>query len=153
MKKLFSLILIFCFICVLAPENIHASTLTDEVTEIIYQDDNYIITKTQTVYETFPIARITKSKTASQKYDIMNTSGTVMATYTLTGTFSYSGSSATCTSANCTTSTNGTWHFTSKNAYAQRNQAIGSFSVEHITSGQIISDTLTLTCSPTGAIS
>ncbi len=93
----------------------------------------------------------TKQKTASKTYKIKNTFGTVIATYTLTATFQYNGSSSSCTEASCSTSvTNSSYYFNSKSARKSGNTAIGSFTLS--SSLQEISKTLTLTCTSNGLI-
>ena len=59
-----------------------------------------------------------------------NKSGKVLAKYTLTGTFTYNGSSSTCTKASCSTSvSDSTYSFSQKAAWASGNTAIGSFTL------------------------
>lgn len=154
MKKLFAAILSACMMLSLAPQTTNASELSvSKTSEVIWQNDDYSIVMTLTVYESDAMTREAKTKTASKRYDIVDERGSVMATYTLTGIFSYTGTSATCTFAGCTTSTDGSLHFTHKDAYKQGNQAIGSFVAEYTATGNTISKTLTLTCSATGQIS
>ena len=154
MKKLFAAILSVCMMLSLAPQAADAAALpVSETSEVVWQDDDYSIVMTLTVYESDGVTRATKTKTASQRYDLKDSNGTIRATSTLSGVFSYTGTSATCTFADCAVSTDGTWHFTYKNAYKQGNQAVGSFTANHTGTGQTISKTLTLTCSATGQIS
>ena len=154
MKKLFTAILSVCMMFSLALQTTDAAMLpVSETSQVIWQDDDYSIVMTLTVCDSSSMARETKTKSASKRYDMKDSNGYIRATYTLTDIFSYTGTSSTCTFADCTTSTDGTWRFTYKNAYKQGNQAIGSFTAEHTGTNRTISDTLTLTCSATGQIS
>lgn len=154
MKKLFAAILSLCIILSLSPEATSAAELpASEISEVVWQDNGYSIVMTLTVCDSGSMTRETKTKSASKRYDIVNEKGNVIGTYTLTGIFSYTGTSSTCIFAGCTTSTDGTLRFTYKDAYKQGNQAIGSFIAEYVSTGNTISKTLTLTCSATGQIS
>lgn len=154
MKKLFAAILSVCMMLSLAPQAADAAALpVSETSEVVWQDDDYSIVMTLTVYESDAVTRATKTKTASKRYDMKDSNGNIQATYTLSGIFSYTGTSATCTFADCAVSTDGSLRFTHKDAYKQGNQAIGSFVAQYNATGNTISKTLTLTCSATGQIS
>ena len=76
-------------------------------TEVIYQDDEIVVTCTLVVWK--PVLNIglfsTKQTVRSTKYaKITSSKGKTLATYTLTGTFTYDGNSSTCTNAVCSTS-------------------------------------------------
>lgn len=93
----------------------------------------------------------TKQKTTSKTYEIKNTSGTVIATYTLTGTFQYNGSSSSCIEAHCSTSVSDSYfYFNSKSARKVGNTASGSFTLSSPL--QTLSETLTLECNSNGTI-
>lgn len=92
-----------------------------------------------------------KQKSASKTYTIRNKYGKELAKYTLTGAFTYNGSSSTCTRATCSTSIiNPTYSFTQKSAWCSGDTAVGSFTLS--SSRQTTSKTLTLTCSANGNI-
>ena len=60
----------------------------------------------------------------NKQYEYVDSDGVVRWTATLTGTFSYNGSSATCTAASCITSVQqGNWHETYNHAYPSGNTA------------------------------
>ncbi len=154
MKKLYAVILSICLILPLAPRTVHAAKLpVCETSEIVWQDDDFSIVMMLTMYDSDFAERATTTKTASKRYDIVDKNSIVRATYMLSGTFTYTGTSSTCTFADCTASTDGTWSFLYKEAHKQGNQAVGSFNAEHNNSIQTISKTLTITCSATGQIS
>ena len=87
-KKCFTLILIFTLLLALSPNNTYAST----VTEIIYQDDELIVTSTLTTYDSpsgIQLFSNTRNKTSSKTITIRDSAGNTVATYTLQATFSY----------------------------------------------------------------
>lgn len=93
----------------------------------------------------------TKQRTATKTYKVKNTFGSVVATYTLTGTFQYNGSSSSCIAASCSTSVSDSfYYFSSKSAKKSGNTATGSFTLS--SSLQTVSKTLTLTCTSNGMI-
>ena len=92
------------------------------------------------------------AQTASKVCDIKNFLGVIVASYTLKGTFRYDGTSATCTNATYSTSTDSAfWSFESATAYASGAKAIGNFTVKSLT--DTISKNITITCSNTEVIS
>lgn len=126
-------------------------------TEIIYQDDDIIVTCTLVVQK--PVSTIglysTKQTRYSTKYTtVTSTKGKTLATYTLTGTFTYDGNSSTCTNAVCSTSVqNAKWYFTSQKASKSGKKALGSFTLKNASTNKAKSGQLTITCSKTGVIS
>ena len=72
----------------------------------------------------------------------------------VTGTFSYNGSSCTCTNATVsTTKQSSSWSLSNKKASKSRNKAIASVTGKKISAGTSVTRTVTLTCSPTGKLS
>ena len=95
-----------------------------------------------------------KTKSAQKNYYAKDSNDNVVATYTLKGTFSYDGSTATCTSASCESSASSIWwYFSSASARKSGASAKGSFTVKNRLSGQTITRNTTLTCSKNGTIS
>lgn len=165
MKKIIFLIFSIIVIVNLCPAYTLASVSDDysstkylKDTSIIYQD-NHVTIECTLLTESFTSNFIdtlsaTQNKTASKKYTIKNSSGKVIAIYTLTGVFSFNGKSAVCTKSVCSSSIkNKAWRFTSKTADKNNNKAIGSFSIKCNTPNMVISKTLYLTCSKNGNIS
>ena len=101
------------------------------------------------LYHSAAAKNSTKQRTAAKTYKIKNTFGTVVATYTLTGTFQYNGSSSSCIAASCSTSVS-FYYFSSKSAKKSGNTATSSFTLS--SSLQTVSKTLTLTCTSNGTI-
>ena len=163
MKRFLALLFSFCIIFNSAT-SIEAKSLDSTSTTYIeyINDDLYAeITLSQSKDVTFQANSFSSSisttrvasnrKTTSKTYFLKNKSGKVLAKYTLTGTFTYNGSSSTCTKASCSTSvSDSTYSFSQKAAWASGNTAIGSFTLS--SSKQTLSKTLTLTCSANGNI-
>lgn len=154
MKKFLSSLLICTLILTAAPLTTFAAAApVSQETDITYIDD-LVIETVLTVYEVSAQTRDAQSISASKEVTAKNSAGNVVATFTLHGTFSYDGSSATCTSASYSKSiVNNTWSFTSARAWANANKANGSYTLTRSTNGQTVSDNVTITCSPTGKIS
>ena len=98
------------------------------------------------------------SKTGSKNYTLKNSSGGVLWTFTLKGTFTVNtGSSATCTSTSYSTSNLASgWELDSASTYASSNKAIGDATFKHKTLF-ITTDTkschVVLTCDANGNLS
>ena len=154
-KKTFSIFAVLLTITLLFPITVKADTASKPVisNEIIYQDENYTIEVTTIIEENSitPYAT-TQTKTVSKISNVKDSFGSIVATYTLKGTFRYDGTSATCTNATYTTSTNSIFcSFENATAYASGAKAIGSFTVKTLI--KTISETVSITCSSTGVIS
>lgn len=157
MKKIYSFIAVLMITIMMIPTTVKASTVSMPTIskEIIYQDEQYTIEVTtiiemgnQTVYAA------TGTKTVSKLFEIKNYLGSVVATYTLKGTFRYDGTTATCISASYSTSTDSVlWSFESATASASGAKAIGSFTAKTLIPPQTVSQDVKITCSKTGVIS
>ena len=121
-------------------------------TAIEYQDDSFLIESSLTVFE--PLVQPfsdAKTKTAQKTYTAKY-AGHSIATYTLTAEFSYNQTTATCINTGYSSSIlDSAWSFTSKTANKSGNKAYGSFTVKSSSGSK--SDTVTITCSPSGVIS
>lgn len=154
MKKIISLLSVILMIAVLCPNTAFADEkiVTDRYIE--YLDDGcYIVTElTESTITTFAAKTVSKSKSAHY-YDGNDKEWTV----TLNATFSYTGSSATCTSAKTSyTIYNDKWKVTSAVPSKSGNKATGAFTVKKYTLGipvKTVNKTLTITCSNTGVCS
>lgn len=156
MKKLYTLIACIMIIIIFIPTSIKASIIeptTNIKKETIYVDGQYTISiYTIVEQEDISLCGTTSSKSVSKVYKIENIFGSVVATYTLHGKFTYDGTTATCTSATYSTSTDSSlWSFESATAYKSGAKAIGSFTANSFL--QTISETVTISCSKTGVIS
>lgn len=152
-KLFFALILIFTLTLTIFPNDTFASTMT----EIIYQDDNFIVTSTITSHDSLPNVQLfsaSKTKKGSKTINIHDAKGNTIATYILYAAFTYNGKSATCTNASCSTSIkkNG-WSFTSKTVTKSGNSAIGSYAIKNSSTNKTQSSSIRLTCNKSGQIS
>lgn len=152
-KKCFTLILLFTVLLSIFPNNTFAST----VTEIIYQDDELIVTSTLTTYDSpsgIQLFSNTKTKTSSKTVTITDSTGNTVATYTLHATFSYNKKSATCTQTHYSSSIkNNAWGFTARKARKSSNTATGSYTIKNSKSKKTQSSSVRLSCSKNGTIS
>lgn len=158
MKKFFCILVSLLTLTTFTPNNISAAALSDySKTEIIYQDEDITIETTLTIHannttgiQTFSTK---KSTAATKTATIKSSSGKILATYKLKGTFTYNGKTASCTNAIYSTSIkNAKWSFSSKSARKSSNKAIGSYTLKH-TNGTTKSGSVTLTCNKNGTIS
>ena len=152
MKKiLLSFLIVLC--CIL-PINVYAKEDTrisyttyignGIYVETIIEDADVNIMVTNTV---------TKTKTKNYK----NSSGKTLYSVSVTGTFNYTGSSATCTSSSIKVTVNDTtWKNTSKDASMSSNKATAKATMKQYLDGKLVQTTypsVTLTCSATGVCS
>lgn len=166
MKKLLSLLLVL--ICSIYPcISVFASTINGSVAykDVIttYEDvtstyeDGYFVIEitTDNINSTKPIFKATsatKSKTGTKKISYYTSSNKLLWTVNLTGTFSYNGSSATCTKTSCSiTNLNSGWSVKSKTATKSKNKAIAKVTM-HQNGGYDVTKELTLTCDKNGKL-
>lgn len=157
MKKLLTLLLVSALIFTTNISEAKADTVSLVSQNTIYLSNGMYI-ETIIVEEcsnsTFAT---TNTKTGSKIAYIKNSSNTTIATFKITGTFTYDGSTSQCTAAShSSTVTNSSWTFTFKSANRLTNRAIGQYILETKQSGitvNKVSDTITLTCSPNGTLS
>ncbi|MDE5963782.1 MAG: hypothetical protein K2G65_00065 [Eubacterium sp.] len=155
MKKIISLLSVILMIAVLCPNTALANDeiVTDSYIEY-FDDGSYIVTRiTESTITTFAAKTVSKSKSA----DYYESDNTKAWTVTLNATFSYTGSSATCTSAKTSyTIYNDKWKVTSAAPSKSGNKATGAFTVKKYTLGlpiKTVNKTLTIPCSNTGVCS
>lgn len=155
MKKLISLLSVMLMIVVLCPNTAFASEkiVTDSYVEY-FEDGSYIVTELiESTVTTFAAKTISNSK-SSHYYESDNSKAW---TVTLNATFSYTGSSATCTKTTTShTIYNDAWKVTSAVASKSGNKATGSFTIKRYLLGvpvKTIDRTLAITCSNTGVCS
>ena len=134
----------------------HSTTPTITYHEIKYISDDYYI---ETIIEEYVITTYatTYTKVGTKTDNIVNSNNKIIATFKITGTFTYDGSTSQCTAAShSSTINNSAWTFTFKSANRLTNRAIGQYTMQctqNSTVIQTISDTVTLTCSPNGTLS
>lgn len=155
MKKISALILTVLMLFTIAPFNAFAGEeiVTDRSIEY-FDDGSYIVTEiTENSISAFASGTTTKSKNSYYYDDNNNAQWRV----TITGTFNYTGSSATCTKATTSyTIYNDAWKVTSAVPSKSGNRATGTFTVKKYVLGipvKTVNKTLTITCSNTGVCS
>ncbi|MBO5290709.1 MAG: hypothetical protein J6K64_06385 [Clostridia bacterium] len=128
--------------------------INDEITETIYfEDGSYIvITLEETTY-----SRATNTKSGSKTYTYTNSDNEKQWSVTLNGTFTYTGSTATCTNATISKVIyDDAWKFTSATTSKSGNKATGNITAKKYFLGiaiKTVNDSITLTCSATGTLS
>lgn len=122
-----------------------------------YQDGEYTIIETTTLYQSPSNARTTKSVTANRTVDVVNYAGTTVASFTLTATFLYNGTSASCSSTSCSKYVkDSSWAFTTATSGKSGASATGYYTLRHYVNGKEESSksgSVRMTCSKTGTIS
>lgn len=102
-------------------------------------------------------ARASGRISGSRPYTYYDSTGVAQWKVVLNGSFTYTGSSATCTSASCSvTIYNSEWYTVSKNASKSGNTATGSFSIGRKALGVTVETkdvTLKLSCDKNGNLS
>lgn len=155
MKKIIAVLLAVvmmlgvCPISALASENV-----TTETDVEYFEDGSYMVTEmTTSTISTFAAKTVSKTKSAHYYDSNDNKEWTV----SLSATFSYTGSSATCTGATTShTIYNDAWKVTSAVPSKSGNKATGTFTVKKYVLGipvKTVNKTLTITCSNTGVCS
>lgn len=130
----------------------------------VFADDSgeHIINQTVEHYSNGAYAVITtycdtsfaRSNTTSGHKDYNYYDSGVAWTFTVYGTFSYNGRSATCTAASSTCNIfNNSWRLTSNKATPNGNSAVASGTFTHLSDGRAIHPKVTLTCSGSGQLS
>lgn len=152
MKKLISLIAVIALVLGVFPYSADASANIKTENVIQLENGYYVVVEIVSVEN-----RSTSIKSGSKVYTCKDSSGVEQWRATLYGTFTYTGTSATCTSSGCTTSiSNSSWYEISKSAGKS-----GSSATAEVTMGEKIlgitinreSISMKLTCSATGTLS
>ncbi len=151
MKKILSLIL--SIITILNVFSIVAYASDNK--EICYLSDGSYYTVETT--EKISLTRGTTTKQGSRSYHYYNSDDEKEWTITLTATFTYNGSSATCTNSGVSHIIyDDAWKVTSSTASKSGNTATGNFTIKRYVLGIPVKTekpTITLACSKTGVLS
>lgn len=155
MKKLISYLFSFIILFSLLTTTAFATndeTIISETVEY-FNDGSFLVT---TLVVENSLTRSTSTKTGSKTTVLYNADYEAMVTLKLTGSFTYTGSSATCTNSAATyTIHNSNWKVTTATATKSGNKAMGTFTAKKYFLGmaiQIIDETITITCSNTGVL-
>ena len=131
---------------------VNATEITNTEETIYLKNGDYIAVELIVID-----SRATSTKTGKKSYIYKNSNGTEEWRATLSGTFAYTGTTATCTASSCTTSvSDSAWSEISKSAGKS-----GSSATAEVTMGEKIlgitinreSISMKLTCSATGSLS
>ena len=149
MKKIVTLFTIISSILFLS---LPVSAL-EQKREIIQLDNGYYL---ETIIEEIPTTRASNQKTGRKTANYKNSQGTVVFTVTVTGTFTYNGSSSTCTKSVVEASSkNANWKISSKSASKSGNKATAKATAKRYVDGTVVETrncSVTLTCSSNGSL-
>lgn len=150
-KRFISILTIPAILFCILPQSVSAEA-TDNSTIVIPTEDGGYLTITTTIYE----SRATNSKSGTRSAAYTSADGLVCWTFVLGGTFSYNGSTATCTNTYDKVNIyDEDFHEISSSSWANGNKACGSAEIVLKVLGITVNTwtpSLTLTCSPTGTI-
>ena len=146
MKRAVSILMLVFFLFGALPMAGAAEAVSEERIEL---GDGYYM-----IAETFQSgARASKSVSGSKPYTCYDSAGTALWKVTLYGTFTYTGSSATCTASSISTTIyDSSWSTGSKSASKSGNKATGSATMKKSTV-KSVPVSLSLSCSASGSLS
>lgn len=146
MKRVVSILMLVFFLFGALPMTGTAEAVSEERIEL---GGGYYL-----IAETFQSgARASKSVSGSKPYTCYNSAGTALWKVTLYGTFTYTGSSATCTASSVSTTIyDSSWSTGSKSASKSGNKATGSVTMKQSTV-KSVPVSLSLSCSASGSLS
>ena len=146
MKRVVSVLMLVFFLFSVLPMAGAAEAVSEERIEL---GDGYYL-----IAETFQSgARASKSVSGSKPYTCYDDAGTALWKVTLYGTFTYTGSGATCTASSISTTIyDSSWSTGSKSASKSGNKATGSATMKKSTV-KSVPVSLSLSCSASGSLS
>ena len=146
MKRVVNVLMLVFFLFSALPMAGAAEAVSEERIEL---GDGYYL-----IAETFQSgARASKSVSGSKPYTCYDSAGTALWKVTLYGTFTYTGSSATCTASSISTTIyDSSWSTGSKSASKSGNKATGSATMKKSTV-KSVPVSLSLSCSASGSLS
>ena len=120
MNKFAKIITIVVLLVALLPMNVFASENTSHSVDIIYlEDGSYITVETQLIQ-----TRVAYTRSANRVYTYNNNNGEEQWRAVLSATFTYNGTTSTCTASSCNvTITNTNWYEVSKTVGKSGNTA------------------------------
>lgn len=126
MKRWLKITLLSLLIVAMQPVHAMAATEKTEAESTIYLKDGSYITIELSCVET----RASGTKTASKTYTYRGNDGAEAWRAVLEGTFTYNGTTATCTASSCdVTITDTAWHIISKTANKSGSSAVGELTM------------------------
>lgn len=152
MKRTISLVLLTALLISVFPLNCFAASVDEEIVVTYLEDGSYIV---ETIY--ISQTRASGAKTGSKEAVYYDSNGSAEWKAVLTGTFSYTGSTATCTASSCSvTIYNSNWYVVSKTASKSGNIASADVTMGKKLLGVTVTkvtDSITLTCDKNGNLS
>lgn len=148
----FIMTIVFFLNCNTMPTHATEKQIIDTTIEY-FEDGSYAVI---TIIEE-PNNSRTTVKSGSKVYTYSDSDGATLWTYKITGTFSYTGSTSTCTAVSDSyTISNDDWHMSSHSCSKSGNTAYGTVTMKRkflgITTSTITKD-ISLSCSATGTLS
>lgn len=153
MRKIFCFLLAAFMLAAMLPfGTLAAEEASESVSYVYYEDGSYL-----KVTITEAMSRASGTKTGSKKYEHLDSSGNLCWTATLRGTFTYTGTSATCTASSCDVSiSNSSYNVVSKTVGKSGGSATATLTMGKKFLGITISEdtyNLKLTCDKDGNLS
>lgn len=153
MKRVVSCILLVALMLCVLPMQCYAAEVSEKNGNITYFADGSYAVETLEVRD----LRASGTKNGSRSYTYYSSSGTALWKATLTAKFSYTGSSATCTSASCSVSVyDSDWYTISKSADRSGNTGTASVTMGQKLLGVTVNEVdayLEITCDANGNLS
>lgn len=150
MKRLICLLLSLILTAMVFPLVGYAS---ENETETVYFEDGTYLKITIDAVQ----SRASGGKTATKTYEYNDSNGNIMWKAVLNGTFTYTGTSATCTASSCTVTVyDSSWYQVSKSVGKSGDTANATLTMGHKLLGVTITKktvNMTLTCDPNGNLS
>lgn len=151
-KRIVSLILVLVVLLVYFPSYTYAASVNESEQIIELENGCSLVITIREVP-----SRASGTKTATKNYSYKADNGTVEWKAVLTGTFTYDGTTATCTESSVTTYVYASnWYEVSKTAGKSGNTATGSVTMGRTVLGFTVAKetyNMSLTCSPDGVLS
>lgn len=151
MKRVISFVLLFTLVLGMLPISSYA--LEEERSTVVYFEDGSYMTETLSIIP----SRGSQTVTGSKAKNYYASDGELAWRAILTGTFTYTGSGATCTASSCSvTIYNSAWYTISKNATKSGNTASASVTMGKKLLGitvNTIPATVSLSCDANGNLS
>lgn len=148
MKRIISVFLAIVLFIFAVPFGVYA----EEYSVIILEDGSYFTVEIEELGQ-----RASGTKSGTKTYTYNSSSGTALWKAVVSGTFTYTGSSATCTASSCdVTIYDSDWYVVSKSASKSANNAIASVTMGQKVLGITVSKrtaSLQLTCDASGNLS
>lgn len=150
MKRYICILIVLAMMVFMLPA--HASAAQEETDIVYFEDGSYLVTTISEMQ-----TRATASKNGSKTKTYYESDGSAAWKATLTGTFTYDGSSSTCTSSNCSVTVyNSAWYTISKTASRSGSTANAAVTMGRKLLGVAVTNksiNISLTCDGNGNLS